>query len=59
MTDIEVRDTLYALAVGDCAGEAEMLWATLARVLPTGGGPNLCAAGVFGLREEVRSPDFR
>ncbi len=34
LTDIEVRDTLYALAVGECAGEAEMLWATLARALP-------------------------
>lgn len=34
LIDIEVRDTLYALAVGESAGEAEMLWATLARTLP-------------------------
>ena len=33
-TAIEGRDTLHALAVGECAGEAEMLWATLARALP-------------------------
>ncbi|OKH74014.1 hypothetical protein EB73_06055 [Mycobacterium sp. SWH-M3] len=29
-----VRDTLYALAVGDNAGAAEALWAELARALP-------------------------
>lgn len=34
LIDIEVRDTLYALAIGESAGEAEMLWATLARTLP-------------------------
>jgi hypothetical protein len=33
--DVEVRDTLYALAVGQSAGEAESLWAQLARSLPT------------------------
>ncbi|KWX61775.1 DUF4192 domain-containing protein [Mycobacterium sp. NAZ190054] len=34
MTDTRVRDTLYALAVGDGAGAAEALWAELARCLP-------------------------
>ncbi|MDZ4235516.1 MAG: DUF4192 domain-containing protein, partial [Dietzia sp.] len=34
LTDPRVRDTLYALAVGDCAGSAESLWADLARRLP-------------------------
>ncbi|OBI60189.1 DUF4192 domain-containing protein [Mycobacterium sp. E796] len=34
LSDVEVRDTLYALAVGDRAGEAESLWALLARSLP-------------------------
>jgi len=33
--DVEVRDTLYALAVGERAGEAESLWALLSRSLPT------------------------
>jgi Domain of unknown function (DUF4192) len=33
--DVEVRDTLYALAVGESAGEAESLWALLSRSLPT------------------------
>jgi Domain of unknown function (DUF4192) len=33
--DAEVRDTLYALAVGQSAGEAESLWALLSRSLPT------------------------
>jgi hypothetical protein len=33
--DVEVRDTLYALAVGQSAGEAESLWALLSRTLPT------------------------
>ncbi|CCK64878.1 DUF4192 domain-containing protein [Mycobacterium canetti] len=32
--DARVRDTLYALAVGENAGAAESLWALLARVLP-------------------------
>lgn len=32
--DIQVRDTLYGLAVGENAGEAESLWAVLARRLP-------------------------
>ena len=32
--DVEVRDTLYALAVGQSAGEAESLWALLSRSLP-------------------------
>ena len=34
LTDVEVRDTLYALAVGAKAGQAETLWAALARTLP-------------------------
>lgn len=32
--DAQVRDMLYALAVGENAGEAESLWALLARTLP-------------------------
>jgi hypothetical protein len=34
LSDPQVRDTLYALAVGESAGEAESLWAVLARTLP-------------------------
>ena len=34
ITDVAVRDTLYALAVGADAGAAEALWAALARTLP-------------------------
>ncbi|HEY2197086.1 MAG TPA: DUF4192 domain-containing protein, partial [Mycobacterium sp.] len=34
LTDIRVRDTLYALAVGEIAGQAESLWAVLSRTLP-------------------------
>jgi uncharacterized protein DUF4192 len=34
LTDINVRDTLFALAVGEKAAEAETLWALLSRVLP-------------------------
>jgi len=34
LTDVAVRDTLYALAVGSDAGAAESLWAVLARTLP-------------------------
>lgn len=34
LTDPQVRDTLYALAVGENAGDAESLWAELARALP-------------------------
>lgn len=34
LNDPRVRDTLYALAVGDGAAEAESLWALMARVLP-------------------------
>jgi hypothetical protein len=34
LTDPLVRDTLYALAVGEDAGAAESLWAELARRLP-------------------------
>jgi Domain of unknown function (DUF4192) len=34
LTDPRVRDTLYALAVGENAGQAESLWATLSRTLP-------------------------
>ena len=34
LTDVQVRDTMYALAVGENAGEAESLWALLSRTLP-------------------------
>jgi len=34
LTDVAVRDTLYALAVGAAAGRAETLWSALARILP-------------------------
>ncbi|MGE2690051.1 DUF4192 domain-containing protein [Mycolicibacterium pulveris] len=34
LTDPTVRDTLYALAVGESAGQAESLWAELCRRLP-------------------------
>ncbi|MBU3751975.1 MAG: DUF4192 domain-containing protein, partial [Mycobacterium sp.] len=34
LTDIAVRDTLYALAVGSEAASAEALWALLSRTLP-------------------------
>jgi hypothetical protein len=34
LTDVAVRDTLYALAVGADAAAAEALWAMLARTLP-------------------------
>jgi hypothetical protein len=34
LTDPRVRDTLYALAVGENAGQAESLWAVLSRTLP-------------------------
>lgn len=34
LTDLRVRDTLYALAVGEFAGQAESLWAVLSRTLP-------------------------
>jgi hypothetical protein len=34
LSDVQVRDALYALAVGESAGEAESLWALLARSLP-------------------------
>ena len=34
LTDPRVRDTLYALAVGDKAAQVESLWAMLARTLP-------------------------
>lgn len=34
LSDVQVRDTLYALAVGEGAGEAESLWGLLARTLP-------------------------
>ncbi len=34
LTDVAVRDTLYALAVGVDAGAAESLWAALVRSLP-------------------------
>jgi len=35
LADVEVRDTLYALAVGHSAGDAESLWALLSRTLPS------------------------
>ncbi len=34
LTDPQVRDLLYALAVGESAGAVESLWAVLARTLP-------------------------
>ena len=34
LTDVAVRDTLYALAVGVDAAAAEALWSVLARCLP-------------------------
>ena len=34
LTDLQVRDTLYALAVGENADQAEGLWALLSRTLP-------------------------
>src|SRR6516165_5626798 len=34
LMDVQVRDTLYALAVGETAGQAESLWALLSRTLP-------------------------
>lgn len=34
LRDVRVRDTLFALAVGEDADRAETLWASLARVLP-------------------------
>jgi hypothetical protein len=34
LTDTRVRDTLYALAIGENAGQAESLWAVLSRTLP-------------------------
>jgi hypothetical protein len=34
LSDAQVRDILYALAVGESAGEVESLWALLARALP-------------------------
>ncbi len=34
LIDVQVRDALYALAVGANAGDAESLWALLARSLP-------------------------
>ena len=33
LTDLQVRDTLYALAVGERAGPAETLWALLSKTL--------------------------
>lgn len=35
LADVQVRDTLYALSVGESAAAAESLWAALARVLPS------------------------
>ncbi len=51
LTDVAVRDTLYALAVGFGAAAAESLWAT-AGPDPAGSlaSRSPCAAGIFGLR---------
>ena len=55
LTDPRVRDTLYALAVGENAGQAESLWALLSRTLPAAvAGRGACAAGVLGLRARRR-----
>jgi len=35
LTDPQVRDPLYALAVGERAAQAEVLWVTLSRCLPS------------------------
>jgi hypothetical protein len=37
LTDVQVRDALYALAIGENAGAAESLWALLSRTLPEPG----------------------
>lgn len=34
LTDVQVRDTLYALAIGESAAQAETLWVVLSRALP-------------------------
>ena len=34
LTDVAVRDTMYALAIGTGAAHAENLWSVLARILP-------------------------
>jgi len=34
LTEVRARDTLYGLAVGECAVAAETLWSTLARLVP-------------------------
>jgi uncharacterized protein DUF4192 len=34
LADVQVRDTLYGLAIGENAGQAESLWALLSRSLP-------------------------
>lgn len=47
LSDPRVRDTLYALAVGDGAAEAESLWALMARVLPERSRPDALALLAF------------
>lgn len=44
ITDVQVRDILCGLAIGELAADAEMLWSTLARVLP---GPSRAEALVL------------
>ena len=34
LTDVAVRDTMYALAIGTSAAQVENLWSALARILP-------------------------
>jgi hypothetical protein len=45
--DPRVRDTLYALAVGDGAADAESLWAVMARALPPQWRPDALALLAF------------
>lgn len=47
LADPRVRDTLYALAVGDCAAAAESLWALMARTLPQRWRPDALALLAF------------
>lgn len=47
LADPRVRDTLYALAVGDGAAEAESLWALMARALPPGWRPDALSLLAF------------
>lgn len=47
LADPRVRDTLYALAVGDCAAAAESLWALMARTLPPRWRPDVLTLVAF------------